>query len=116
MDTVGAILGAFRHTAPQTVMDFRGHVHREDRANSCVAIPPDKAEVSGSSPLRPTHLTRRFARRSTLRAGPSNKLSNNARPQSCSEQPIHDRGTGLDYRLQLVPVDQFSDRRSTVAD
>jgi hypothetical protein len=29
----------------------------------------DKAEVSGSSPLRPTHLTRRFARRRTLRGG-----------------------------------------------
>ena len=29
---LGANLGAFRRTAPQTVMDARGHVHGDDRA------------------------------------------------------------------------------------
>jgi hypothetical protein len=45
----------------------------------------------------------------------SNKLSNTTPRRSRPEQPIHDRRPALDDRLELVPVDQFGHRRSTVA-
>jgi hypothetical protein len=71
---------------------------------------PDKAEVSGSSPLRPTHLTRSFVPSAIASQRPGSLGTFGLSP----EELVHHRCSGLNHRLQLMPVDEFGHGRSAV--
>ena len=73
---------------------------------------PDKAEVSGSSPLRPTHLTRGFAQYTTPSQRTGSQTGSLGTFGLSTKELVHHRCSGLNYRLQLVAVDEFGHSRA----
>ena len=68
----------------------------------------DKAEVSGSSPLRPTHLTRGFGVCTTASRCIGSQTGSLGTFRLSREKLVHHSRSGLNHGLQLVAVDELS--------
>ena len=75
---------------------------------------PDTEEVTGSNPVSPTSKTPDQGRLAVLTPPPHHACLSICLSTARGEQPVHDRRARLQHRPQLVPVDQFSNRRAAV--
>jgi hypothetical protein len=108
---------ARRRLTPSTAVSALRLVRSELTATCCRLLAcsgglnrPDQAEVSGASPLRPTHLTRSFVPSAIA----SQRTGSLGTFGLSPEELVHHRCSGLNHRLQLMPVDEFGHSRSAV--